>query len=185
MTNTRKYQTGESLSASMLVAIRRVIRAIDLHSKNLVQSHQLTGPQALVLRELTDQDGMTPSDIARRISLSQATITDIVKRLEGRGLLAREQDLGDRRRVRITLTAAGRRLQDKSPPLLQDKFASRFSLLDEWEQHMLLATMQRIAALMDAESLDAEPLLSSDILDNGVHAREDEETIVSQSRGRR
>lgn len=145
----------------MLTALRRVIRAIDLHSRSLVQSHGLTGPQSLVLRATIGAQGVTAGELARQISLSQATVTDIVKRLEARGLLTRTQDKADRRRVIVSATAKGRRLQASAPPLLQETFVRRFEALHDWEQTQLLASVQRIAELMDAERLDASPVLTS------------------------
>jgi hypothetical protein len=52
-------------------------------------------------------------------------------------------------------------LLDRSPPLLQERFAQRFRNLQQWEQTQLLASLQRIAAMMDAEDIDAAPVLSS------------------------
>lgn len=98
MAQDRDMRTCDALAESMLTAIRRVIRAVDLHSRHLAQSHELTGPQALLLRELAVAGEFAPSDLARRISLSQATITDIVKRLERRKLLSKLQNQNDRRR---------------------------------------------------------------------------------------
>lgn len=149
---------------AMLVALRRVIRAIDLHSRSLVQSHGLTGPQSLVLREAIAARGLTAGDLARRVSVSQATITDVVKRLESKGLVRRTQDKVDRRRVLITATARGSKLYAAAPPLLQETFVQRFAALRSWEQNMLLASVQRIAELMDAEQLDAAPVLASGAL---------------------
>ena len=144
----------------MLIALRRVMRAIDLHSRSLVRSHGLTGPQSLVLRATIGADGLTAGELARQVSLSQATVTDIVKRLEARGLMVRTRDAADRRRVIITATAKGRRLQASAPPLLQETFVQRFESLRDWEQTQLLASVQRIAELMDAEDLDASPVLT-------------------------
>lgn len=152
------------ISDSMLVALRRVIRAVDVHSRSLVQSHGLTGPQSVILREIIVSDGLTAGQLARRVSLSQATVTDIVKRLEARRLLQRTRDTIDRRRVLITATEEGVELQASAPPLLQETFVRRFEGLQEWEQHLLLAAMQRIAGLMDAEGLDAAPLLARGVL---------------------
>lgn len=149
------------ISETMLIALRRVIRAVDVHSRSLVQSHGLTGPQSLILRETIAAGGVTAGQLARRISLSQATVTDIVKRLEARQLVQRTRDTVDRRRVVITATELGARLQASAPPLLQETFVRRFEGLRDWEQNLLLASMQRIAELMDAEELDAAPLLTS------------------------
>lgn len=149
------------LSESMLIALRRVIRAIDLHSRSLVQSHGLTGPQSLVLRAVVNAERVSAGELAKRVSLSQATVTDIAKRLEARKLLKRTRDVADRRRVMITATAKGRKLHQSAPPLLQERFVQEFDALNEWEKMMLVSSVQRIAELMDAEGLDASPVLTS------------------------
>ena len=150
----------KELDDQVIAALRRVIRAVDLHSRTLAASHGLTGPQALVLKAL--QAGrLTAGALATSISLSQGTVTDILKRLEQRGLIERIRDTQDRRRVLVEATGAGLEVLRKSPPLLQERFAQRFNNLQDWEQNQLLSSLQRIAAMMDAEDIDAAPVLSS------------------------
>ena len=156
---------ADQATEAILIALRRVIRAVELHSRKLVQSHGLTGPQSVILREVIASGGLTPGELARRVSVSQATVTDIVKRLEARKLLRRHPDAADRRRVMVKATRAGERLHAGAPPLLQETFVQRFAALPEWEQNMLLAALQRTAALMDAEDIDASPLLTSGPVD--------------------
>lgn len=148
------------IGEQVIVALRRVIRAIDLHSRTLVETHGVTGPQALILKVL-QHGSLAAGELAQRVSLSQATVTDIVNRLEQRGLVRRLRDLQDRRRVLVEATAAGRVMLEQSPPLLQDSFMRCFNSLQEWEQTQLLASLQRFAAMMDAADLDAAPVLSS------------------------
>lgn len=145
----------------VVIAIRRIIRAIDLQSRKLVQSHGLTGPQALVLREAGRGRPLTAGELANNVSLSQATITDIVKRLESRDLLVRERSSDDKRRIIITLTEKGRAIVAHSLPLLQEQFQQRFMELKDWEQNQLLYAVQRLAALMNADDIDASPVLIS------------------------
>ena len=149
------------ITENILIALRRVIRAIDRHSRNLVQSHGLTGPQALLLTEIVRSGSLTGSELAKRVSLSQATVTDVVKRLEGRNLLERNRDTGDKRRVLLRATEQGEILVKQSVPLLQEKFQNRLSELKDWEQNQLLSSLQRIAEMMNAEDLDAAPMLTS------------------------
>lgn len=144
----------------ILTALRRVIRAVDLHSRRLVESHGLTGPQALLLKAVGNES-LSAGALAERVSLSQGTVTDILNRLEQRGLVTRVRSDTDRRRVMVELSPAGRDCLASSPPLLQDRFASRFEELEPWEQTQLLASLQRIAAMMDAGDIDAAPVLSS------------------------
>lgn len=151
----------DDIGDQVIIAIRRVIRAVDLHSRTLVESHGLTGPQALVLKAL--QGGsLAAGALAARVSLSQGTVTDILNRLEQRALLVRRlRDTCDRRRVLVEATSAGLALLAQSPPLLQERFVQRFRSLQDWEQSQLLASLQRIAAMMDANDIDAAPVLSS------------------------
>jgi DNA-binding MarR family transcriptional regulator len=150
----------DAIGERVIVALRRVIRAVDLHSRALVESHGLTGPQALILKAL--QNGSLPAgELATRVSLSQGTVTDILNRLERRGLISRIRDREDRRRVLVAATDAALSLLEQSPPLLQESFVQRFGRLQDWEQTQLLASLQRIAAMMDAEHIDAAPVLSS------------------------
>ncbi len=144
----------------VIAALRRVIRAVDLHSRVLVDTYGLTGPQVVLLKALR---GGSPSagELAARVSLSQATVTDILNRLEQRALIKRARDTEDRRRVLVEATAAGWALLNRSPPLLQERFVHRFKQLHDWEQSLLLSSLQRIAAMMDAEDIDAAPVLAS------------------------
>jgi len=153
--------SSRNMCEQVLVALRRVTRAIDLHSRQLVQTHGLTGPQALLLKELLRGEETSVGELAQRVSLSQATVTDILNRLEKRGLIARQRSSLDKRRVLVRYTEKAAQLLESSPPLLQERFAARFDALQDWEQTLLLSSLQRIAAMMDATDLDAAPMLAS------------------------
>jgi DNA-binding MarR family transcriptional regulator len=84
----------------ILIALRRITRAIDIHSKRLVKSSGLTAPQLVVLQSLRQRGELAPSAIARAVSLSQATVTSILDRLEAQKLVERRRSESDRRRRR-------------------------------------------------------------------------------------
>jgi len=143
----------------VLVALRRIIRATDLYSQKLRKTVGLTTPQLLVLRLVAGEGDVSLGRAARALSLSQATVTIIVDRLERRGFVTRVRSQEDRRRVHLTLTRQGHAVLERSPDLLQDRFAARFDRLAPWEQSMILAALQRTASLMDADEIDASPVL--------------------------
>lgn len=143
----------------ILAAIRRIVRAIDLHSRYLVTRVGLTGPQLATLRVVRSLGEASPSSVARALKLSQPTVSGIVDRLCQRGLLGRSPDARDRRRVVLRSTSAGKAALDAAPSLLQERFRAELARLEDWERSMMLATLQRIAAMMDAEQLDASPVL--------------------------
>lgn len=143
----------------VLVALRRIFRAVDLHSKRLISEYGLTVPQLIVLRETQALEAPTVGELARAVSLSQATVTNIVTRLESRGLLIRQRSEVDKRQVRVSVTDEGTAVLSRAPSLLHDRFVKQFNELKDWEQSQLLASLQRLAELMNAEDLDASPVL--------------------------
>jgi len=77
-------------------------------SKRMEASLGVTGPQRLVLRIVGRFPGLSAGDLAHIVELHPSTITGILQRLEGRGLLLRERDPEDNRRVRLRLKARAR-----------------------------------------------------------------------------
>ncbi|MAD88929.1 MAG: MarR family transcriptional regulator [Pseudoalteromonas sp.] len=146
----------------LLVSIRKVIRAIDLHSKQLNKSSGLTGPQLLIMQEIARVKGVTASHVAKQINLSAATVTNILDRLENRGLIERVRSSEDKRRVGLFLSEDGKTALIDAPQPLQEHFIQKFCQLEEWEQSLLLSSMQRIASMMDATEIDAAPVLEID-----------------------
>ena len=166
-TALRLMSTSDKIE-EVLVALRRLIRATDLHSKKLVKLASVTGPQLLLLKILASKDNLTISQLARDMSLSQATVTSILDRLQKRQLIERVRSSSDKRKVHPRLTEQGRELLAKAPPGLQDNFVNRFRTLDDWEQSMIIASLQRIAEMMDATQVDASPFLDVGELDRGI-----------------
>lgn len=150
---------------SVLVALRRVMRATELHSRELVRSTGLTAPQLLLLQTIRQQGQVGVGDLAQDMSLSQATVTSILDRLEDRAYVQREKSTQDKRRVWTRLTAKGEAAIKDAPVPLQQSFVDRFRKLASWEQHQLIASLERIAAMMDAENIDASPVLDVGSLD--------------------
>lgn len=143
----------------LLISLRRVIRAIDIHSRQLNKQSGLTGPQLMVMQNIAIFDAPLAKEIAREVALSPATVTTIIDRLEKRGLVIRKRSETDKRKVHLSLSEAGYTLLQESPKPLQDHFIKRYQNLDEWEQSQLLSSVERIASMMDATELDAAPVL--------------------------
>jgi DNA-binding MarR family transcriptional regulator len=149
------------VTVRVVEALRRIIRAVDLHSRALVQKYRLTGPQLVVLRAIADNRPTSVSEIARTVHLSQATVTGILDRLEARGLVSRARSTDDRRRVVVSLSPGAEVKLRSAPPMLQEHFIQRFLELEEQEQGRILASLERVVSLMEARDLDATPILAT------------------------
>ena len=157
---TQRQRPGDSRRGEqVLVALRRIIRAIDLHSKQLARQTGLTVPQLVLLQAIRDMGKGTTRELSGRVSLSQATVTTILTRLEARQFIERYRSDIDRRIVHTRLTAKARRILRKAPPLLHERFSEAFAQLKQTEQHRIIETLEQIANMMGAGELDAAPLL--------------------------
>ncbi len=145
----------------LFIALRRITWAIDLHSKKLQRETGLTTSQLLVLEAVVKLDTSTPSNIAKEVQLSQATVTNLVDRMERNELVLRQKSTVDKRVVEVLLTDKGRQMVELAPEPLQTGFLREYRKLDRWEQHQLIASVQKIAVLMDAEDIDASPILTT------------------------
>lgn len=145
----------------LLVSLRKITQAVDLHSKDLKRKFGLTVPQLVILQEVSLHQQISVSELARSVSLSQATVTDIVNRLTASGFLAKERNVQDRRRVMITPLGKCHEILEKAPPPLQETFTGKIAKLEHWEQLMILSALNRIVSLMAAEKIDAAPILAT------------------------
>ena len=148
---------NRTVSDNVMIALRKIIQAIDINSKKLVKRVGLTGPQLVILQEISSLGEVTAGEIARAVSLSQATVTGVLDRMENRGLLARQRCDHDKRRIMVRITESGKQVLKDAPPLMQEAFVERFSSLQEWEQSMILSSIQRLVSIMDAKAIQAAP----------------------------
>lgn len=158
----------------LLKSLRQIIQAIDLYSRHLLKETGLTSPQVMVLQAVSVHGRRKPSDIARSVNLSQGTITSIVDRLARAGLVDRERNAADKRVIEVVVTDAGRARLKNVPAPLQHDFLEKFGALAEWEKSLLVSSLQRIAGMMQADNLDAAPILEiGDLSPNDTHGSPD------------
>src|SRR5690606_6816159 len=137
----------------------------DLHSRQLRKVSGLTSPQLLILHLLRQHGELTVGAAAQRVSLSQATVTTIIDRLEKRALVNRARGRSVERKAHVYLTDAANAVLLNAPKPLQESFVQQFQDLHDWEQTMILSALERVAYMMDAQHIDASPVLDIGRLD--------------------
>lgn len=162
-----------NIETEIITAIRRIMRAVDLRSRQLLDQTGVTGPQLAALQLASRIEDASASAISKHLHLSRSTVTGVLDRLETRGMIRRSRNEHDRRGNVIEVTPRGRDLLASAPPLLQDQFRRKLAELEEWEQSSILASLQRLAAMMGADDLpgsavlDAEPTADASARKNG------------------
>ena len=142
-------------SQHALVVLRRILRATENRARALSRESGLTASQLLLLQTLADEVECTAGTIASRLGITQ----------EAKGLVVKQRGNTDRRQVWLKLSDSGRIRLAEAPDDLQELFRKRFDKLKDWEQMMLVAGLERIATMLDAEEIDAAPVLDFGELD--------------------
>ncbi len=114
MTAASHTRSALLLDKQLCFALYSASLAMTKQYKPLLAELGLTYSQYLVMLVLWESEGLSVSDIGERLSLDSGTLTPLVKRMESSGLLARVRDAADERRVRVTLTTAGRQLKARA-----------------------------------------------------------------------
>jgi DNA-binding MarR family transcriptional regulator len=173
------------ITKNVLVAIRKIMQSTAMNSRSLVKRVGLTGPQLMVLREVAASGEVSVGEVAKVISLSQGTVTGILERMEKRELVTRRRSETDRRRVMVAATAAGKQLLETAPPLMQEAFVERFGSLQDWEQAMILSSLQRLVTLMYARAIEAPPILAAGPIDESAAKPENGKQNLTHGKGGR
>lgn len=156
---------SDDLTTDALKALRRILRASDLGTRGLAAATGLSPSQLLVLQEVERRGETTPGALSTALQFGQATITNIVDRLEAAGLVTRRRSSRDKRQILLAATDAGRATIERAPDLLQTRFSQGFDALPPWERAMILAALERLGMILGAEKIDAAPLLDAGVID--------------------
>ena len=82
--------------------------------KPLLQQLGLTYPQYIAMLVLWEQDDITVGEISARMLTDPGSLTPLLKRLEGEGLITRKRSASDERVVELRLTDKGRELRQQA-----------------------------------------------------------------------
>jgi DNA-binding MarR family transcriptional regulator len=95
-------------------ALYSASRAMTAAYRPVLTEMNLTYPQYLVMLVLWEEEHVTVGRLGERLQLDSGTLSPLLKRLEGNGFVRRERSRDDERLVDVTLTPAGRRLEDRA-----------------------------------------------------------------------
>ncbi len=103
-----------SLDAQLCFLLYSSAHAMTRLYKPLLDRLGLTYPQYLVMMVLWEADDQTVNALGQRLELDSGTLTPLLRRMADKGLLVRERDADDERRVRVRLTPAGLALREQA-----------------------------------------------------------------------
>ncbi len=142
--------------------LRRLVRAIEGYSRSVENRFGLTGPQLWALWELGRASPLSLKELAERMHLSSSTLVGVIDRLVAKGLVTREQDSGDRRRIRLGLTPAGTSLWKEAPHPAQGQLIEGLRTLEPAQMGELGRSLKILVRAMEAEGMEARFFFSEE-----------------------
>ncbi|MFB9565630.1 MarR family winged helix-turn-helix transcriptional regulator [Saccharopolyspora hordei] len=143
-----------ALDRQLCFALYSASRAFTNLYRPLLGELGLTYPQYLVMLVLWERESLTVKELGAALRLDSGTLSPLLKRLEGSGLVVRRRSAEDERSVAVALTAEGRELQERArhiPDCMLD--ATGLEAEDVLE---LRSTVERLTASLDAAAARME-----------------------------
>jgi DNA-binding MarR family transcriptional regulator len=130
-------------------SLRSISHSMEIHSRRLHKQAGVTAPQLSILLALAQESPSPLSKLSQKVHLSAATTSVTTAKLVANGLIAREQGAGDRRQVLLYLTDKGKNVLAVGHSPLPDSLIAHFNNgMPDWEKHMLLSALQKLAQMM-------------------------------------
>jgi DNA-binding MarR family transcriptional regulator len=140
------FRTGlSSASRAFKAAAVDQMRALGVHPG-----------QNFLLEELRAEEPLSTGELARRMHVEVPTVVRMTQRMQAAGLLQRQRDPNDRRRVLISLTAQGKRAARAMPRLLDTISEQALTDFTEGERQTLIELLQRVISNLDWPPARAE-----------------------------
>lgn len=134
--------------------LRRIVRALHRSHRLAEQRFELSAAQLLVLQRLAEVRSLSVNELANRTFTHQSTVSVVVTRLVGRGLVRRTRADDDARRAELALTASGRVLLQRA---MSSALAQLIDALDAMPTSRLRLIGGCLDGVVDALGVSAEP----------------------------
>lgn len=167
----KKTEAGKALERSPSHLLHRALQlALDIYAEE-------TGPDAVtqrqyaVLSAVAAQEGLTQTDLVRATGIDRSTLADLVARMIGKGLLARQRSAADARANTVRLTDAGRAALAAAEPRVAAADARILKLLPSRKRDAFIDVLHEIGrvaeTLVEADEADSAPKAKKKKKDKG------------------
>lgn len=153
-TPVKSSEIHKQRTKDIIYAIRRLIQAGELYTKELNKVYNVSAAQLNCLLSLHENGPLPPSQIARYIMVNSSTVTGIIDRLEDKGLVKRMRTSPDRRVVTIELTDTGKVLAENAPPPIQQKIFNGLKKLSERQINQIANSLTKLTDMLDVQDLE-------------------------------
>lgn len=143
----------QSAISEIMQSFRRIFRAIQKYSEEVLKEFGVTGPQLWLLKTLREKDGASVGELSQKMYLHISTVSGIIDRLEEKRYVVRKRGKADRRVVTVHLTPGGKKIISSAPDPAQGKLLHGLQKMSQAEVMELREALRRIVDMMEVEYL--------------------------------
>ena len=134
---------------AILDRLRRLVRALRMFDRQAQTRHGLGAAQLFILHVLAQHDGISLGELAEHTATDQSSASIAASRLVEEGFVKRMTHDGDRRQVRLSVTAKGRALARRAPPAAQESLLDSAGQMTAGERRQLMELLDKLLARMN------------------------------------
>jgi MarR family transcriptional regulator, organic hydroperoxide resistance regulator len=147
----------------VLQQFRVVFKSIRRHYQEVERRAGMSGAQLWALAEVAKHPGRKVGELARALAIHQSTASNLVRRLEGLGMLIRQRRGRDQRHVQLFASGKGLRLLRRAPRPFIGVLQQALCELSASRLERLHAELSRVIAVMKGKTLAARTTLLSEM----------------------
>lgn len=147
--------TKKKAIAEIMQSLRRMFKAVQQYSEEVLKEFGVTGPQLWALRTIYDEGQISMGALSQRMYLHMSTVSGVVDRLEKKGYVERTRGPSDRRVVKISLTKEGKTLVQRGPEAAQGKLLHGLESLSQQEVKIIRSSLDKVVRLMEIQDTKA------------------------------
>ncbi len=152
----KKVDSSKTLERSPSHLLHRALQvALDIYAEE-IGPDALTQRQYAVLSAVSAHEGLTQTDLVRTTGIDRSTLADLVARMIGKGLLARERSATDARANTVRLTDEGREALSIAAPRVEAADERILKLLPARKRDAFLDVLKDMSHASQADEAEAE-----------------------------
>lgn len=152
-----KKRTGsrQQLNIAVLKNFRVIYGSVRHQFREVQRTCGVSGSQLWILHELTAAGSIGVSELAGKLGIHQSTCSQLVDKLVRAGLLVKQRQSQDARRVELTVSARGRRTLARAPGPAEGILPEAIAELSSAEAKSLNRSLQRLIETLDIKDEEA------------------------------
>lgn len=149
--------TGPPEVRQVLDSFRSIVQALRMDGRDVVHGARLSSAQLFALQRIADHPSASINEIAALTFTHQSSVSVVVQKLVERGLVSKVAASDDSRRQSLALTAAGRRILQRTPAAAQERLIEAIAALPLAERRALARSLDKVARSVAPDAARRHP----------------------------